>query len=74
MNIKSENGMVTFIMKAGKDKVRSSMSLAEANRIVSSAEDVVETATEVIVNDTYFFPIEKKSRKKTKGEEMTDDE
>lgn len=74
MNIKSENGMVTFIMKAGKDKVRSSMSLAEANRIVSSAENVVETATEVIVNDTYFFPIEKKSRKKTKGEEMTDDE
>lgn len=74
MKIKAENGMVTFIMKAGKDKVRSSMSLAEANRIVSSAEDVVETATEVIVNDTYFFPIEKKSRKKTKGEEMTDDE
>ena len=74
MNIKSENGMVTFIMKAGKDKVRSSMSLAEANRIVSSAKDVVETATEVIVNDTYFFPIEKKSHKKSKVEEMTDDE
>lgn len=76
MNIKSENGMVTFIMKAGKDKVRSSMSLVEANRIVSSAENVVETATEVIVNDTYFFPIEpeKKSRKKAKVEEMTDNE
>jgi hypothetical protein len=76
MKIKAENGIVTFIMKAGKDKVRSSMSLAEANRIVSSGKDVAETATEVIVNDTYFFPIEpeKKSRKKNKADEVSENE
>ena len=66
MKIKSENGMVTFVMRAGKDKVRSTMSIGEANRIISTGKDVVETDTEVIVDDNYFFPIEieKKSRKK----------
>lgn len=75
MKIKSENGMVTFIMRAGKDKVRSSMSLAEANRIVKSGKNVVETELDVIVDDTYFFPVEaeKKSRKK-KDNEVTENE
>lgn len=74
MNIKSENGMVTFVMRAGKDKVRSKMSIGEANRIINAGKEVVENATEVIVDDTYFFPIEKKTRKNTKVEEMTEDE
>lgn len=76
MKIKSENGMVTFIMRAGKDKVRSSMSLAEANRIVKSSENVVETELDVIVNDTYYFPIEieKKPRKKSKSTEVSENE
>lgn len=81
MKLKSENGMVTFIMKAGKDKVRSSMSLAEANRIIEANENVVETETDVVVNDTYYFPIEKetekpspKSRKKSNADEVSENE
>ena len=73
MKIKAENGMVTFIMRAGKDKVRSKMTLGEANRIVSSGKNVVETEIDIIVDDTYFFPAEpeKKPRKK-KDDEATD--
>ena len=74
MKLITENGMVTFVMRTGKDKVRSKMSIGEAYRIIKSGKDVVENATEVIVDDTYFFPIEKKTRKNTKVEEMTDDE
>ena len=68
MNIKSENGMVTFVMRAGKDKVRSTMPLSDANRIISLGKNVVNTATEIIVDDTYFFPAEpeKKATKKKK--------
>ena len=75
MKIKSENGMVTFVMRAGKDKVRSKMALGEANRIISSGKNVVETEIDIIVDDTYFFPVEaeKKSRKK-KDDEVTEDE
>ena len=75
MKIKSENGMVTFIMRAGKDKVRSTMSIGEANRIVSTGKNVVETEIDIIVDDTYFFPVEveKKSRKK-KDDEVTENE
>lgn len=75
MKIKSENGMVTFVMRAGKDKVRSQMTLGEANRIISTGKDVVETETDVIVDDKYFFPVEveKKSRKK-KDDEVTENE
>ena len=76
MNIKSEHGMVTFVMRAGKDKVRSTMPIGEANRIINSGKEVVENTTEVIVDDTYFFPVEpeKKYRKNTNVEEMTEDE
>ena len=74
MKLITENGMVTFVMKTGKDKVRSKMSIGEANRIINSGKEIVENATEVIVDDTYFFPIEKKTRKNTKVEEMTEDE
>lgn len=75
MKIKSENGMVTFIMRAGKDMVRSKMTLGEANRIVSTGTKVEKTEIDVIVDDKYFFPIEveKKSRKK-KDDEVTENE
>ena len=75
MKIKSENGMVTFVMRAGKDKVRSTMSIGEANRIISTGKDVIETELDVIVDDKYFFPVEveKKSRKK-KDDEVTENE
>ena len=75
MKIKSENGMVTFIMRAGNDMVRSKMSLGEANRIVSTGTKVEKTEISVIVDDKYFFPVEveKKSRKK-KDDEVTENE
>ena len=69
MKLKTENGMVTFLMKAGKDKVMSEMSLKDASSIISNSQDVVETDTEIIVDDTYIFPGEKiKSRKKVSDE------
>ena len=75
MKLITENGMVTFVMKTGKDKVRSKMSIADAYRVMKSGKEVVETDTEVIVDDTYFFPVEleKKSRKK-KDDEVSENE
>jgi hypothetical protein len=75
MKLITENGMVTFVMRTGKDKVRSKMSIAEAYRIMKSGKKVVETDTEVNVDDKYFFPIEleKKSRKK-KDDEVSENE
>lgn len=75
MKLITENGMVTFVMRTGKDKVRSKMSIAEAYRIMKSGKKVVETETEVIVDDKYFFPVEleKKSRKK-KDDEVSENE
>lgn len=76
MKIKHENGKVTFVMRAGKDKVRSQMTLWEAERIVSTSENVVNTDTEIIVDDTYFFPVEKEVKpvKSKKGKEVVDNE
>ena len=84
MKLITENGMVTFLMKVGKDKVKNQMSLKDASAIISSSQDVVETDTEMIVDDKYFFPAEKvKSRKKidkedsaqgVMGEEVVDNE
>ena len=69
MKLITENGMVTFLMKVGKDKVMSKMPLKDASSIISSSQDVVETDTEIIVDDTYIFPGEKiKSRKKVSDE------
>ena len=76
MKIKHENGKVTFVMRAGKDKVRSQMTLWEAERIVSTGENVVNTDTEIIVDDTYFFPVirEVKPPKNKKVKEVEDNE
>ena len=75
MKIKSENGMVTFIMRAGKDKVKSKMPSRDVANILNSSQDVIETDTEIIVDDKYFFPAEpkKKSRKK-KDDEVSENE
>ena len=69
MKLKTENGMVTFLMKAGKDKVMGKMSSKDASSIISNSQDVVETDTEIIVDGEYIFPGEKiKSRKKASNE------
>lgn len=70
MKLKTENGMVTFIMRAGKNKVKSKMPSRDVANILNGSHDVVETDTEIIVDDKYFFPAEpkKKSRKKNADE------
>lgn len=68
MNIKNENGIVTFIMRAGKDKVRSTMTLSQARRIIFGSKNVVETDTEIIVDDKWFFPsVPEEKPKKSRG-------
>lgn len=76
MKIKSENGIVTFTMLTGKSKVRNKMSLKDVATIMSNTQDVVETPTEIIVDGKYFFPVEpeKKPRKKTTDEEVSNNE
>lgn len=66
MKIKHENGMVTFVMRAGKDLVRSRMTIGSAQGVVNKGENVIEKDNQIIVDDTYFFPTVAKPRKKQK--------
>lgn len=71
MYLKHDNGIVTFVMIAGKDKVKSTMTLSQARRVIVQGENVEETPTEIIIDNKYFFPLAKtKSRKK---KEVADD-
>lgn len=69
----SNNNVVTFKMKTGKDLVRSQMGVAYAQSIIARAKEVVEKDDEIIVDDTYYFPIEPHKTKK-KAEEVIDNE
>lgn len=80
MKLKHEKGIVTYVMRTGGTFVRSKMSLAQANVMVKNSEDVEETdkrgyGVEICVNDTYFFPVEKKAKKKEteETEEVTEE-
>ena len=66
MKIKHENGMVTFLMRTGKDLVKSQMTIGSAKGFVNKGKEVIEQGGQIIVDDTYFFPAEipSKSRKK----------
>lgn len=70
MTIKHKNGVVTFRMRTGKDFVKSTMPLETANNILRNAEKTSDhihnDESEVIVDDKFFFPIERKT-KKTEG-------
>ena len=59
--IKSENGTVIYAMRAGSVYVKSSMTLAMANRLRTISDDVRVSdkrgrGLELCVDDTYFFP------------------
>ena len=76
MNIKHEKGVVTYVMRTGGTFVRSKMSLAQANVMVKTGNHIEETdkrgyGVEICVDDTYFFPVEKKAKKK-ETEETTE--
>ena len=64
----SRNNVVIFKMRTGKDLVRSQMGSHYALSIIAKAKSIVETDnSEIIVDDTYFFPVANK-KKKTEGE------
>ena len=67
----NHNNVVTFKMKTGNDLVRSQMGIAYAQSIVARAKEIVEKDNEIIVDDTYYFPVE---AKKKKTEKVTDNE
>lgn len=72
MKIANENGIVTFIMKAGKDLVKSTMSLSEANKIIKKGKTTESTEVEgynLSVDGKYFFAAEKEPNKKKKSVE-----
>ena len=55
--LKVANGKVNFLMRTGNDKVKSSMLVAKANRLLATAKEVTEIEGEypISVDDTYFF-------------------
>lgn len=72
MKIANENGIVTFIMKAGKDLVKSTMSLSEADKIIKKGKITESTEIDgynLSVDDKYFFAVEKDPNKKKKSVE-----
>ena len=63
MNIKHTDGMVTFVMRTGKDFVKSQMPIANAVAIKNTGKEIVEAdirgfGTELCVDNTYFFPLD----------------
>ncbi len=69
--IKHENGMVTFLMRTGKDFVRSQMTIGSANAKIVRAKTLEEKDGQLIVDDTYIFPVvaAPKRKKQTEGDE-----
>ena len=70
MKIKHENGIVTYLMRTGKDFVRSTMTIGSAQGIVSKGESVIKKDGQIIVDDKYFFPavVAPKRKKQTEGD------
>ena len=62
--IKSKNNVVIFKMRTGRDLVRSQMGVAYAQSILARAKEIVETDDEIIVDDTYYFPVQHTKREK----------
>lgn len=70
--IKSKNNVVIFKMRTGRDLVRSQMGVAYAQSILARAKEIVETDDEIIVDDTYYFPMQ--HTKREKKEDVTNNE
>jgi hypothetical protein len=68
MKIKHENGMVTFVMRTGKDLVRSKMTIGTAYGIVNHGKDVSEKDGQIIVDDKYFIPVDTSPDEQTEGD------
>lgn len=72
MKIKHENGIVTFLMRTGKDLVRNTMTIGSAMGIVKRGKSVTEKDGQIIVDDTYFFPMVVTTKHKRHTEEETE--
>jgi hypothetical protein len=68
MKLKHENGIVTFLMRTGKDFVRSQMTIGSATGIINNGKSIVEENNRIIVDDTYFFPTVPNRKKKESDE------
>ena len=66
MNIKHKNGMVTFLMRTGKDFVRGQMSIEYAQKKIDLAKEIILESDHAVIDNKFFFPVivEPKSRKK----------
>ena len=68
MKVRHENGMVTFRMRTGRSFVRHKMSITSANYIINQSDNVFEKDGEIVVDNTYFFPMHITTKsKKRKG-------
>lgn len=72
MKIKHENGIVTFLMRTGKDLVRSTMTIGSAQGVLNKGESVIEKDGQIIVDDTYFFPVAVTPKRKKHTEEVSE--
>lgn len=77
MKIKSEKGIVTFLMKAGNDLVKSTMGVGYADTLLQNAkskEQVTMSGVKmVMVDNKYYLPIELPKKKAT-SEEVVENE
>jgi hypothetical protein len=64
----STDNVVTFKMRTGNDLVRSKMGIAFAQSIIAKAKTTEEKNGEIVVDDTYIFPIECPKSNKKEGE------
>lgn len=61
--LKSKDGQVEFIMKAGNDFVKSKMPLSEAQKIIDEAKTTEKSRKfdgfKTLIDGIYYLPIEK---------------
>ena len=77
MKIKSEKGIVTFLMKTGKDLVRSTMGVGYADTLLQNAKSKEQVSIGgekmVLVDNKYYLPIVLPKKKET-SEEVVENE
>ena len=67
MTLKSKNGKVEFLMRAGKDFVKSTMDEDMAQAIIDKGKEKKKSkinSLSIAVDDKFFFPIVKEKTKK----------
>ena len=65
MKLKSEDGKVTYQMRAGKDMVSAKMDVKIAEKMIQNNPHEIDG--EVVVMGAFIFPIEKEPKKSKKS-------